>query len=586
VNALHWKRLGDMMDQGAVCPNCEARLEGVGTPCPQAVCQARGYRAIPANWFLAAKEWCQRKGRPLDPLLGRRLDRYLLAGKLGEGGMGAVYLALQEPLMREVALKLVSGLELNPASEARFEREARTISALDHPNIVKLFDYGIGDLGFRVPFMALEYVRHGRTLRQVFPGTARGTGEPDIGVREILSVFEQVLHALGAAHDQGIIHRDVKPENVMVAPVHGNPWFVKVLDFGLAKVLEQPSRLEISRTGQPMGTPIYMAPEQAYGDRLGPVDGRVDLYAVAVMLYEVFTGQSPFPGDSSLRILTRKVDLEWRPLDQPVARDLPSGLRAFLEQALRPRPEDRFPRADRMLEALREALRDLPGHAWKGYDSGATPPEDHPATPSSPPEGEPVGGLHDGRTLTGLPGLTPAAAPAPRQAAPDEEPIPHFHATGSRRRWVWMGLALLAAAGLLWGALSFRQPTERSAPAASSPVASPTGGREAPGPDATPTQDVPDPGVPGDAAASPDSAGKAADALPETGLADLPAPALRQPPATRDAPPGQDRPSTETSPPRKPRPLPRTLPPEVRRRPPPMPPDPTPEPPARKFHLK
>ena len=574
------------METRAVCPNCENEVPEVGGICPQAVCSARGYRGIPRNWFEAAKQWCLKKGRPLDPLLGRRLDRYLLAGTLGEGGMGAVYLALQEPLMREVALKLVSGLELNPASEARFEREARTISALDHPNIVKLYDYGIGDLGFRVPYMALEYVRHGRTLRQVFPGGGPQAGEPAIGAEEIRAVFEQVLHALGAAHDQGIVHRDVKPENVMVAPVHGNPWFVKVLDFGLAKVLEQPSRLEISRTGQPMGTPIYMAPEQAYGESLGPVDGRVDLYAVGVMIYEVFTGRSPFPGDSSLAILTRKVDPAWNPLARPEARNLPEGLQALLARALRPRPDDRFPRAEEMLLALREAFRDQPRTAWKGYGPGTSPSEDRPKTPSSPPRDEALEGLHDGRTLTGVPGVPPVAAatPSPSRALEEpREPGPDA-AEGTRsRRSAWIGILLAGTLGIALAAVLLWRPGTAERTAA----------------DPVPSRDLPAAG------AIPD--GRGLDVAPDPGEDRIPsygdlsgdsmagdAPEDRQDPGataadSRSGSPREDDPGrspTASRPPRNAPAVPRTLPPELRRKPPPLPPDPSPEPPVRKFHLK
>ncbi|HOU53146.1 MAG TPA: protein kinase [Myxococcota bacterium] len=585
------------METRAVCPNCEHEVPAVGQPCLQPVCSARGYRGIPDPWFQAAKQWCQRKGRPLDPLLGRRLDRYLLAGKLGEGGMGAVYLALQEPLMREVALKLVSGLELNPASEARFEREARTISVLDHPNIVKLHDYGIGDLGFRVPYMALEYVRHGRTLRQVFPGD--GPRDPSIGAAEIQAVFEQVLHALGAAHEQGIVHRDVKPENVMVAPVHGNPWFVKVLDFGLAKVLEHPSHLEVSRTGQPMGTPIYMAPEQAYGESLGPVDGRVDLYAVGVMIYEVFTGRSPFPGDTSLAILTRKVDPTWNPLAQPEARGLPEGIRSLLGRALRPRPQDRFSRAEEMLQALREAFRDLPRAAWQGYAPGTASSEDRPQTPSSPPREESLEALHDGRTLAGLPGVVPAAAPVPSPvpdhpepgtSAPEEPPAPLLavsrRSRSLRLRWIVLLLAGVAAVALLVTGLVRRagvpdRTTAASTPATVQPSAGGTSKDDgSPGQSPAQAPDLPAGDLPEDrqAADVPGSPPDPGPGEPEAGTL------ARSRPV--DAGQGGDRSSLDRTPPRKAPAVPRTLRPEVRRRPSPPPPDPSPEPPVRKFHLK
>ena len=132
-------------DLTGICPNCEARRGPVGEACPEAICGSKGYRFIPLAWYQPAKEFAARKQRPMDPLLGRSIERYLLIGKLGEGGMGAVYVALQRPLNREVALKVISGLEMTEATIARFEREARAVSILDHPNIVKLYDYGVGE---------------------------------------------------------------------------------------------------------------------------------------------------------------------------------------------------------------------------------------------------------------------------------------------------------------------------------------------------------------------------------------------------------------------------------------------------------
>jgi len=133
------------------CPCCETRTGPWGRPCPGEVCTRKGFSFIPSRWFDVEKEHSERKRRPIDPLLGRSLDRYLLVGKLGKGGMGAVYAALQRPLGHEVALKLISGVEISPVMQERFEREARAISVLDHPNIVKLHDYGVGSLDATIP---------------------------------------------------------------------------------------------------------------------------------------------------------------------------------------------------------------------------------------------------------------------------------------------------------------------------------------------------------------------------------------------------------------------------------------------------
>jgi len=337
----------------------------VGELCSSEVCASKGYRFIPKPWFDAAKEFAKKKGRTIDPLLGRKLDRYLLAGKLGEGGMGAVYMAYQQPLFREVALKLISGLELNEQTVARFEREARAISALDHPNIVKLYDYGIGRLeetqvsqsDIQLPFMALEYVKQGRSLRKALNEVRKKEGGR-IPQEVVINVFDQILNALGAAHDMGIVHRDMKPENVMVTAVRGNPMFVKVLDFGLAKAVHDVTGFDgnVSKTGQFLGTPYYMAPEQAPRKGKPQVDGRADLYAVAVMLFEVFTGVLPFDGETALELLTKKVDPSYDPMELPQAKELPQALREFLAKGLKAEPEQRFANAQEMAQTLKAAL--------------------------------------------------------------------------------------------------------------------------------------------------------------------------------------------------------------------------------------
>ncbi|NOZ01772.1 MAG: serine/threonine protein kinase, partial [Deltaproteobacteria bacterium] len=303
-------------EQPGICPNCETRRGPVGDACPSDVCKGKSYHFIPYAWFESSKQLSIRKRRPMDPLLGRYINRYLLAGKLGEGGMGAVYVAIQKPLGREVALKLISGVEISGAAIARFEREARAIALLDHPNIVKLHDYGIGDLEFQVPFMAIEYVRHGRTLRRAFAAVKKESGGQIPG-DVVLTIFRQILNALSAAHGDGLIHRDMKPDNVLIMPVAGNPYLVKVLDFGLAKAVSEVSGFDgdLSHTGLVLGTPYYMAPEQAPTSGRSLVDARADLYAVTVMLYEVFTGIRPFSGDSALAILTQKTDPNHRPMD-------------------------------------------------------------------------------------------------------------------------------------------------------------------------------------------------------------------------------------------------------------------------------
>jgi len=369
-----------------ICPHCQKRFGPPGHLCSGEDCKEQGYHFIPKAWFESARDFAFKRGKPVDPLLGRKIERYFVVGKLGEGGMGAVYLAWQEPLGREVALKLISGLELTNEVKARFEREARAISVLDHPNIVKLYDYGIANIGFELPFMALEYVKHGRNLRLALAKIREENGGRIPG-DVILTIFEQVLNALGAAHEIGIIHRDMKPENIMVARAYGNPYFVKVLDFGLAKAIQDMTGFQstLSHAGQLLGTPYYMAPEQ--GVRKGggqAVDHRCDLYAVAVMLFEVFAGVRPYEGTTPLDVLTKKIDPNYRPLDLPEAKALLPGLRAVIERGLQVDPERRFSSAGEMKEALKGALTGQVttalGLVWKDISSS----QQKPITPQSP----------------------------------------------------------------------------------------------------------------------------------------------------------------------------------------------------------
>ncbi len=570
-----------------ICPNCGRRTGPTGDPCPGDVCHDKGYAFIPRPWYDAAVEFAAKKQRPLDPMLGRSLDRYLLAGKLGEGGMGAVYLARQRPLDREVALKVISGLEMTPATIARFEREARAISLLDHPNIVKLYDYGVGQLEFRVPYMALEYVRHGRTLRRALAQMRQETGAPIPG-EVVRSIFAQVLHALQAAHAAGIVHRDMKPDNVMLAPVAGNPHFVKVLDFGLAKAVEDVSGFDgtVSRTGQFLGTPCYMAPEQASHQAQHDVDGRCDLYAVAVMVFEVFTGVRPFDGESALQVLARKVDPSYRPLDLPAAQGLPRPLRVFLERGMAADPGARFADAAHMLAALDDALsgrrttamgmaQGRPGSSGSSGSRPATPPSPVPA------EGEDLETTLNvrrdrfGRAFAGGSGRVPASPGVPEATG---DTFRQFGGAGGRRI-LWVLVTLLAAGLLVAGgwmatredAGAGAQPATEAGPpdpAAPEPAAQ---APAAPEPAAqTPSAPVPAAPV---AVPAPVAQPSTAPAVP----AAAPAPARAPDPAP--APVGKPAPKPVAKPPAKPKPAPIPAPvPAPKPKPAPKPEEAYPEP--------
>src|SRR5262249_1274342 len=231
-----------------------------------------------------------------ESMIGRQVGLFNIVDSLGAGGMGEVYLADDTRLGRKVALKFLPAYFTNDkATVRRFEQEARAASALNHPNIITVYE--IGQSRAR-RFIATEFVQ-GEPLRHRLKG-ARMT------VAQVLDVAVQVATALAAAHEAGVVHRDIKPENIMVRP----DGLIKVLDFGLAKVVDQ--RLDtlessgplefqsITQSGAVMGSAHYMSPEQARGLK---VDGRTDIFSLGVVIYEMLTGRRPFEGETNSHVV-------------------------------------------------------------------------------------------------------------------------------------------------------------------------------------------------------------------------------------------------------------------------------------------
>jgi serine/threonine protein kinase len=223
-------------------------------------------------------------------LIGRELGPYKIEKLLGMGGMGEVYLAHDAKLKRKVALKILPPQFVSdPEHVKRFEREARAVSSLNHPNLITIYDIGVSD---KVHFIATEFVT-GRTVRDLI--------DDGLKMADALAIATQVAEALGAAHHAGVLHRDIKPENIMVR----TDGYVKVLDFGLAKLSEQitagtPDHSSATQPGLLMGTPAYMSPEQAAGEL---VDERTDIWSLGLVLYEMMTGSSPTKGANRMETL-------------------------------------------------------------------------------------------------------------------------------------------------------------------------------------------------------------------------------------------------------------------------------------------
>ncbi|MEW6751610.1 MAG: protein kinase [Candidatus Latescibacterota bacterium] len=268
--------------------------------------------------------------------IGCRFGNYRVTEPLGQGGMGTVYRARDEALERDVALKV---MDLGSAADARqserFWREARLVARLDHPNIVSVYATGRQDSWL---YLAMELV-DGQSLRQLVRQSTGG-----LGVERALEIAEQVLQALQAAHQQGVVHRDVKPENILIR----GDGTVKVLDFGVAKLQGGPA---LTRVDEVLGTVEYMAPEQILGEPVGPA---ADLYATGAVLYELLTGVRPFSGETPAALVYRQLN------EDPVP---PSSLRPGLVSALDQLvlglldklPESRCPSAGAALVALEEA---------------------------------------------------------------------------------------------------------------------------------------------------------------------------------------------------------------------------------------
>ncbi len=284
------------------------------------------------------KLFCERDGTPLRKsganadLVGQVIaERYHITRKLGEGGMGQVYLAEHVKMGRRCAIKIMTpGTMTDPDAISRFNREAANASRISHPNVCAIYDFGETPDG--LIYLAMEYIE-GKSLTDLLEEAGI------LPLARSATMIQQCAEALQVAHDLGIVHRDLKPDNIMVGTARGKD-NVKVVDFGIAKAMagEEGGKQKVTKTGFVVGTPEYMSPEQLSGD---PVDGRSDLYSLGLVFYRMLTGIVALPGrqpagDDDQAAHRRSRAARGRPARRPVPAGSPEGVRPGPGAAARP----------------------------------------------------------------------------------------------------------------------------------------------------------------------------------------------------------------------------------------------------------
>jgi serine/threonine protein kinase/tetratricopeptide (TPR) repeat protein len=294
----------------------------------------------------------------LDPLIGMVLPRrYRILSLLGRGSMSVVYKGSYEPLDQLVAVKMLkSHLVSDPHQAKRFQQEIKTAGSLSHPNIVGILDFGVTDQG--VPYLIMDYLE-GKSIADLLDEQER------ISVNRVIRMFTQAADALGYAHREGVVHRDIKPSNMLVIDTDEETDVVKIVDFGIAKIqnsansaMNKPVAQELTATGEVLGTPLYMSPEQAQGREL---DGRSDIYSLGCVMYHALTGKPPFVGDTAIDTMRQQITATATPIEL-VRPDLyfPERLQQILTKALAKDPRMRYQRMEHLKADLESCMRKDP----------------------------------------------------------------------------------------------------------------------------------------------------------------------------------------------------------------------------------
>lgn len=410
-------------------------------PCPQCGTQcAEEHHYCPACGFPVGSVQSTRE----DKLVGQTLPGgYLILDLISVGGMGRVYRAEQRVLGRTVAVKIIHPHLLSDENSAlRFMTEARAASQLNHPNSVSVIDFGRTE-GDGQPYLVMEFLR-GKDLARV------AYEEGPLSFTRIIDILRQVLSALFDAHELQIVHRDLKPENIIIEPLRRGGDHVKVVDFGLAKLKADTQAPSVTSPGIVCGTPDYMAPEQGRGD---PIDGRSDLYAVGVILFQLLTGRLPFEAESPTQVVMMHLSI---PVPDPhqVApeRGIPQPLVDVVMKALQKDADDRYQDAIEFSDALRAAQDQI--EAEEKERNSSLPPMSLPAQTMSCPACESIVAvakfcMECGARLP-LTSVVPAATEAPALPLPlvgREEDLAWLHDRRNQALSVMVGARLVGEVG-------------------------------------------------------------------------------------------------------------------------------------------
>jgi eukaryotic-like serine/threonine-protein kinase len=377
--------------------------------------------------------------------VGRTLGPYRLIQGVGRGGMAEVYLAEDGRLQRQVAVKVMpTALAAEATFRARFEREARAAARLQHPHILAVYDFGEQD---NIPYLVMPFMNQG-SLAQVIAQT-RGP----LPMAKLVQWTAEIGSALTYAHEQGIIHRDVKPGNMLLGPQE----HLLLSDFGIAKVLNEATTL--TNTGTSVGSPEYMAPEQA----TGKTSYRSDIYALGVVIFQMLTGRVPFSASTPVQVMMQHVK-EPPPSLRALNPAVSPQVEFVVLRALAKQPEQRYQSATELAEALKDAATGRPIHqnvSIPTNDLSTRPAPPHVVPPGTPPRGINPAGL---ATFYQVPINAPAAYapqqqapwPAPQAAynLPPSAPAPRKGKRGTRVLLVLLILLLLIAVGL-GGAIAY-----------------------------------------------------------------------------------------------------------------------------------